>query len=187
MSNRIGIIAGSLRKASLSKKLARAVVDLQPEGFEFEILSIDNLPIYNQDFDDFNEVPESYTEFRTKLKDIEGFIFITPEYNRSIPGVLKNAIDVGSRPAGASVWDSKPAAVFSSSPGNLSAFGANHHLRQCFVYLNLPTMQQPEVYIANVTEWFDDNGNIKSEDNRKFLKSAIDAYAEWFKKTKGNQ
>ncbi|WP_294282786.1 NAD(P)H-dependent oxidoreductase [uncultured Chryseobacterium sp.] len=187
MSNRIGIIAGSLRKASFSKKLAQAVVDLQPEGFEFEILSIDNLPIYNQDFDDFNEVPESYKEFRNKLKGIEGFIFITPEYNRSIPGVLKNAVDVGSRPSGESVWDSKPAAVFSSSPGNISAFGANHHLRQCFVYLNLPTMQQPEVYIANVAEWFDDNGNIKSEDHKKFLKSAVDTYAEWFHKLKGNK
>lgn len=184
MNNKIGIIAGSLRKESFSKKIAKAVADLQPEGISFEIVSIDDLPIYNQDFDDLNDVPESYKTFRTKMKEYEGFIFITPEHNRSIPAVLKNAIDVGSRPTGESVWENKPAAIFSSSPGSISAFGANHHLRQCFVYLNLLTMQQPEVYIANISEWFEGNDNIKDEENKKFLKSSVDAYIKWFNRLK---
>lgn len=180
MNHKIGIIAGSLRKASFSKKIAKALMDLQPEGITFETISIDDLPVYNQDFDDFNEVPESYIALRKKLKECSGFIFITPEHNRSIPAVLKNVMDIGSRPAEDTVWDNKPAAIFSSSPGNISAFGANHHLRQCFVYLDLLTMQQPEVYIANISEWFDENDSIKDKENKKFLKSAVDAYVEWF-------
>lgn len=182
MNYKIGIIAGSLRKASFSKKIAKAVADFQPEGFSFEIISIDGLPVYNQDFDDLNEVPESYTNLREKLKQMHGFIFITPEHNRSVPAVLKNLMDIGSRPSEESVWNNKPAAIFSSSPGNISAFGANHHLRQCFVYLNLPTMQQPEVYIAKIDEWFDDNDNIKEEENKKFLKTSVEAYIDWFRR-----
>lgn len=179
MENKIGIIVGSLRKESFSKKIANAVADIQLGGFEFEIVSIDNLPVYNQDFDDFNNVPEEYTVFRNKIKGLNAFIFITPEYNRSIPGCLKNAVDIGSRPSDQNVWDNKPAAVFSSSPGNIAAFGANHHLRQCFVFLNLLVMQQPEVYIANISEWFDDEGKIKKEENRKFIRSAVEAFTQW--------
>lgn len=184
MNYKIGIIAGSLRKASFSKKIAKAVAAFQPEGFSFEIISIDGLPVYNQDFDDFNEAPESYKKLRETLKEMDGFVFITPEHNRSIPAVLKNVMDIGSRPAEENVWNNKPSAIFSSSPGNISAFGANHHLRQCLVYLNLPTMQQPEVYITKIDEWFDDNDNIKDEENKKFLKSAVDAYVEWFNRLK---
>ena len=116
----IGIIAGSLRKESFSKKIAKAIQAMAPAGFEFKIISIDDLPSYNQDFDDYNQVPESYIQFRNEMKTVDGVIFVTPEYNRSVPGVLKNAIDIGSRPYGKSVWDKKPAAVFSSSTGNIS-------------------------------------------------------------------
>lgn len=127
---KIGIILGSLRKESFSKKIANNVASLFPEGYEAEIVEIGNLALYNQDFDDENNVPAEYTAFRNKMKEIDAVLFITPEYNRSVPAVLKNALDVGSRPYGASVWDGKPAAIISQSPGSLSAFGANHHLRQ---------------------------------------------------------
>lgn len=180
MNKTIGIFAGSLRKESFSKKIARAVVEMAPEGFEFKIISMEGLPIYNQDFDDYDQVPENYVKFRNEVKLLDGFIFVTPEYNRSIPGVLKNAIDVGSRPKGESVWNGKPGAVFSNSPGNLSGFGANHHLRQCLVSLNVPTMQQPEVYLAKIAEVFDEQGKIKNEKTTAFLQKAVGAYIDWF-------
>ena len=184
MSNTIGIIVGSLRKASFSKKVAKTVVAMAPQGFEFKTISIDDLPIYNQDFDDEERVPGSYAVFRNVIKDIDGMIFITPEYNRSIPGVLKNALDVGSRPYGKNAWNGKPAAVFSNSPGNIAAFGANHHLRQCLVFLNVPTMQQPEVYLPEIKDAFDEDDNLKSKETQAFLKEAIDAYIDWFNKLK---
>ncbi|MET3035249.1 NAD(P)H-dependent oxidoreductase [Chryseobacterium sp. NRRL B-14859] len=184
MNTVIGLIAGSLRKESFSKKIAKALVGMTPDGFEFKIISIENLPIYNQDFDDYQNVPESYLKFREEIRNIAGVIFITPEHNRSVPAALKNAIDVGSRPAGKSVWNGKPGAVFSNSPGNLSAFGANHHLRQSLVFLNIPVMQQPEVYLPHINKVWDEEGNLKDEDTKDFLQKAVDAYIEWFKKNK---
>nr|WP_321356494.1 NAD(P)H-dependent oxidoreductase [uncultured Draconibacterium sp.] len=181
MSKKIGIIAGSLRKESYSKKIAKNILSMAPEGFEFSIISIDDLPVYNQDFDD--EVIESYHSFRSAANGVDGIIFITPEYNRSVPSALKNAIDVGSRPYGQSVWNNKPAAVFSLSIGTISGFGANHHLRQSLAFLNMPTMQQPEVYLANIGEALDENGNIVNEQVRSFLQQAVDAYTAWFKRT----
>lgn len=182
MTKVIGILAGSLRKESFSKKIAKAITSMAPEGIEFKIIPLDDLPVYNPDFDDENRAPDSYVAFRNAIKEVEGIIFITPEYNRSVPGVLKNALDVGSRPMGKSVWNGKPAAVFSNSPGNLSAFGANHHLRQSLVFLNMPIMQQPEVYIAQVRELFDESGNMKSGETKDFLQKAVDAYIDWFMK-----
>ncbi|MEJ5105840.1 NADPH-dependent FMN reductase [Chryseobacterium sp. MYb328] len=182
MNKVIGLIAGSLRKESFSKKIAKALISMAPHGFEFKIILIDNLPIYNQDFDDYNNAPESYVKFRDEIKNLAGVVFITPEHNRSVPAVLKNAIDVGSRPAGKNVWDGKPGAVFSSSPGNLSGFGANHHLRQSLVFLNVPAMQQPEVYLPHIDKVWDENGNLKDEEVRNFLQKAVGAYIEWFKK-----
>ncbi|MEC3879635.1 NADPH-dependent FMN reductase [Parapedobacter sp. 10938] len=182
MSNTIGIIAGSLRKASFSKKLANAITAMAPSGFAFNMIPLDDLPVYNQDFDDEDRVPESYTVFRDVIGALDGVIFVTPEYNRSIPGVLKNALDVGSRPYGKNMWNGKPGAVFSNSPGNLSAFGANHHLRQCLVFLNVPAMQQPEVYLPNMKDAFDETGNLTNEETRAFLQQAVDAYIDWFNK-----
>jgi chromate reductase len=180
MNKLIGILAGSLRKESFSKKISKAILLMVPTGFEFKIISLTDLPIYNQDFDDNNEVPEAYTVFRDELKALDGVIFITPEYNRSVPGVLKNAIDVGSRPYGKNVWDGKPAAIFSNSPGNISGFGANHHLRQSLVFLNVPTMQQPEVYITKVNELFDQQGYLIEGGTKGFLQKAVDSYIVWF-------
>lgn len=185
MSKTIGIIAGSLRKESFSKKIANVIQAMAPSGFEFKIIPIDNLPLYNQDFDDNNQVPESYTAFRKTIKELDGVIFVTPEYNRSIPGALKNAIDVASRPFGKNNWDGKPGAVFSNSPGQISGFGANHHLRQCMVFLNVAVMQQPEVYISGVSKLFDENGHLKDEKTKTFLQKAVDAYIVWFNKIAG--
>jgi len=183
MSRTIGIIAGSLRRDSFSKKLAAAVLEMASEGFDFKIISIDDLPLYNQDFDDDGNAPASYETFRNEVKTLDGIIFITPEYNRSVPAVLKNALDLGSRPYGKSVWDTKPAAIFSNSPGLLAAFGANHHLRQSLVFLNMPVMQQPEVYISKVAEAFDESGAFKDGRTKDLLQRAVDAYVAWFSKT----
>ncbi len=157
---------------------------MAPEGYDFKLIAIDDLPLYNQDFDDDNDVPRSYVTFRNTIGQLDGVIFVTPEYNRSIPGALKNAIDVASKPSDQNKWDGKPAAVFSNSPGNLSGFGANHHLRQCLVCLNVPVMQQPEVYIAGANKLFDENGNFNDVKVRDFLQKAVDAYIEWYNRNK---
>ena len=185
MSKTIGIIAGSLRRESFSKKIAAEIVKMAPQGYEFKIIPIADLPVYNQDFDDDDAAPAAYTEFRTLMNTVNGVIFITPEYNRSVPGALKNAIDVGSRPYGKSIWDKKPAAVFSNSPGNLSAFGANHHLRQSLVFLNMPVMQQPEVYLAKVADLFNDRGDIIDGKGKELIQQAVTAYISWFEKNVG--
>lgn len=179
---KVGILVGSLRKDSFSKKIAQNVAPLFPEGYETEMIEIGHLPLYNQDYDDENKVPEAYTTFRTTMQAIDAVLFVTPEYNRSVPSVLKNALDVGSRPYGSSVWDGKPAAIISQSPGNLSAFGANHHLRQSLVFLNMPILQQPEAYLGNVAELLDENGHLKNEGTRGFLQTFVDAFIELIKK-----
>ncbi len=177
----IGLFVGSLRTASYSKKLANAIISMAPDGFDFTIIPIGNLPLYNQDYDDHNQVPEAYTVFREALAQVHGVIFITPEYNRSLPAVLKNALDVGSRPYGKNNWNGRPGMVISCSAGGLSGFGANHHLRQSLVFLNVPVLQQPEVYLANVKDCFDETGAL-TERSAKFLQKAVDAYVEWFGK-----
>jgi chromate reductase len=179
---KVGILVGSLRKESFSKKLAANVAPLFPDGFETEFVEIGNLALYNQDYDDENNAPSEYTKFRNTMNGISAVLFVTPEYNRSIPAVLKNALDVGSRPYGASVWDGKPAAIISQSPGKLSGFGANHHLRQPLVFLNMPTLQQPEAYIGNVGDLLDDNGKINDDGTIKFLQSFVDAFVDMIKR-----
>ncbi len=186
MTKKIGIIAGSLRKESFSKKIANALVPMAPPGFEFSVVSLEGLEMYNQDYDDHNQVPESYVAFRNTIKGLDGVIFVTPEYNRSLPGVLKNALDIASRPKKNNMWDGKPGAVFSTSPGNLSGFGAHHHLRQVLVALNIPTMAHPEVYLAKVNEYFDDNGAMKEGSAKDFLQKAINSYLTWFTKLTAN-
>ncbi|HHU07021.1 MAG TPA: NAD(P)H-dependent oxidoreductase [Clostridiaceae bacterium] len=172
---KIGVLVGSLRKAAWSKKLANYLVGLLPEGYEAEFIEIGNLPHYNQEYDE-GEAPESYVKYRGKMHEMDAFIIVTPEYNRSMPAVLKNALDVGSRPYGKSAWDGKKAMILSNSPGALGGFGANHHLRQAFTFLNVLVMAQPEAYISRVSELFDDNGELKSEGTGKFLQSLIDAF-----------
>lgn len=177
---KVGVILGSIRKNSFSHQLAQNIVNLFPEGYEAEFIEIANLPLYSQDYDE--NVPEVYTSFRERIKALDAVLFVTPEHNRSLPAALKNALDVGSRPYGSSVWNGKPALIVSQSPGNLAGFGANHHLRQVLTFLNMPVVQQPEVYIANVHELLGDNGKITNEGTVQFLQSAVDAFVSLIRK-----
>ena len=146
-----------------------------------EVVEIGDLPLYNPDLET-DAPPAAWTRFRDAVAAVQAVLFVTPEYNRSIPGALKNALDVGSRPYGRSIWSGKPAAIVSVSPGALAAFGANHHLRQPLVFLGMPTMQQPEAYIGNVADLLDDDGKLKKDDTRKFLRDFMDAFADWIEK-----
>ncbi len=142
----VAVLVGSLRKESYSRKIAKAIAGLAPTSLTFEILEIRQVSLYDQDHD--ANPPAEWTAFRKRVRAADAVLFVTPEYNRSVPGVLKNAINVASRPYGHSAWAGKPAAIASVSPGVLSGFGANHHLRQSLVFLDMPTMQQPETYIG---------------------------------------
>ena len=175
MTKKIGIIVGSLRKASFTKSVAEAMLSLLPAGYEGKVIPIGHLPLFNQDFDDEGTTPESYTAFRKEIEGYDAFIFATPEYNRSYPAVIKNALDVASRPYGQNKWNGKPAAIVSVSPGAIGGFGANHHLRQVLTFLNLQPVQQPEAYVGNVTALLDDQGKVKSDDTRAFLKTVVGA------------
>lgn len=179
MIKKIAVIIGSLRKQSFNRKMAHELISLSPSSLKLQIIEIGDLPLYNQDLDDENRPPLAWTQFREQIKGCQGVLFITPEYNRSVPGVLKNAIDVGSRPFGQSVWNKKPGAVMSVSPGAMGGFGANHHLRQSFVFLDIPVLQQPETYIGMAGNLFDAQGKITNEDTLKFLKKFMDTYASW--------
>src|SRR5690625_7994305 len=150
-------MVGSLRHESYSRKVAKNVTELFPEGYEAEFISIGTLPLYNQALDEDHDVPDPWVTFREIVKACDAVLFVTPEYNRSVPGDLKNAIDIGSRPMEDSVWKGKPAGIISNSPSNLSGIGAYHHLRQSLVFLDIVLVQQPEVFLANVSYLFSDN------------------------------
>ena len=168
---KIGIIVGSLRKNSWNRKLALAVMKLAPSLLHMEIVEIGALPLYNQDHDDQHQPPQEWTAFREKMKPVDGVLFVSPEYNRSIPASLKNALDVGSRPYGKSIWGKKASAIISTSIGALGGFGANHHLRQSLVALDMPCMQQPEAYIGNVNDLFDKDATLIKEEQVNFYLS----------------
>lgn len=174
---KIAVLVGSLRKESWNKKVADVLPEFAPDTLVLEIISIGALPFYNEDLE--TSPPEEWIIFRKHLASFDGVLFVTPEYNRSVPAMLKNAIDVGSRPYGKSCWEGKPGAIISVSPGRLSAFGANHHLRQSLVFLNVPAMAQPEAYIGNVASLFDENNNLTNESTQKFLKGFMKAFAVW--------
>lgn len=176
----IAIIVGSLRKESFNLKTAKALIRLAPESLSFEIINIAQLPMFNEDLE--VTPPIEWVAFREQINAADGLLFLTPEYNRSVPAVLKNAIDVGSRPYGQNSWDGKPGAVVSVSIGNISGFGANHHLRQSLAFINVPTMAQPEAYIGGAAELFDDSGKLSNESTKTFLKSFMQAYGEWVDK-----
>lgn len=176
---KVGIFVGSLREGSYSRQVAKAVAAMLPRHFKTEIIEMGELPLYNEDLDAEGAVPAAWQAFRDAVKAQQAFLFVTPEYNRSVPAVLKNALDVASRPYGESVWDAKPGAVISVSPGKQGAFGANHHLRQCMSFLNVYMMQQPEAYVGDVTSILGENGAIQLEGSRQFLQSVADAFAAW--------
>jgi chromate reductase len=178
MTRKIAVVVGSLRNESNSARLARAIAAEAPKNLTFEVVEIGDLPFYNQDLETA-AAPAAWTRFRGQINSADAVLFVTPEYNRSVPAVLKNAIDVGSRPYGASAWAGKPAAVVSSSLGPISGFGANHHLRQSLAFLDMPTLQQPEMYLGSVGDWFDAEGKVKSADTRAFLGKFIAKFADW--------
>lgn len=175
---KIGILVGSLRKESFSRKLAQNLTTIAPKQLSFEFVEIGNLPFYNEDLETENP-PKPWVDFRKHVSSVDGLLFVTPEYNRSVPAVLKNALDVGSRPYGKSVWTGKPGAVVSSSPGAIGGFGANQHLRQSFVFLDIPTLQSPEVYVSGVNNLLDSNGRLSNPKTEEFLKGFMNTYAEW--------
>jgi chromate reductase len=181
MAPNVAVIVGSLRKESFSRKLAMALVPLAAPALDLKIVEIGDLQLYNEDSE--HNAPEAWKSFREKVKPADAVLFVTPEYNRSVPGCLKNAIDVGSRPYGSSVWSGKPAAVISNSPGLIGGFGANHHLRQSLVFLDMPVLQQPEAYIAGSNKLVGDDGKIGDDAKREYLTKILQAFAAWIEKT----
>jgi chromate reductase, NAD(P)H dehydrogenase (quinone) len=176
-TRKVGVFVGSLRKESFTRKVANALVAVAPPSLAFEFVDVGAVSHYNQDLE--AAPPPEWIAFRQKVSGVDAVLFATPEYNRSVPGVLKNAIDVASRPYGKSAWNGKPGAVISVSPGALSAFGANHHLRQSLVFLNVPAMQQPEAYIGGADKLFDAAGNLTNESTRGFLRTFMQSFATW--------
>jgi chromate reductase len=172
----VAVLVGSLRRESFSRKLARAIAAVAPPNLKFDIVEIGDLQLFNQDLE---PTPTAqWTAFRDRIRPADAVLFVTPEYNRSVPGLLKNAIDVGSRPYGQSVFNGKPAAVVSNSPGAIGGFGAYHHLRQSLVFLNMPTLNQPETYVGNVATLFDTNGELINESTREFLTGFAQTFAD---------
>jgi len=172
----VAVLVGSLRKDSASRKIAKAVAALAPHSLAFKFVEIGDLPAYDQDLDT-DTPPEAWTRLRSEVADADAVLFVTPEYNRSYPGFLKNAIDVGSRPWGKAVWTEKPALVISSSAGALGGFGANHHLRQALSFFGMPILGKPEAYIGNSLGLFDDAGELKDEQTVEFLRTLGAAFA----------
>jgi chromate reductase len=173
----VAVLVGSLRKGSLNRKMAEALAAMAQPALQFEFVEIGDLPLYDPDLED--QAPAPWKRFRAQVGGADAVLFVTPEYNRSVPGALKNAIDVGSRPYGHSVWGGKPGAVISVSPGAIGGFGANHHLRQSMVFLNVPMLQQPEAYIGGADKLFDEQGQIANPGTREFLAKFLQAFQHW--------
>ncbi len=181
MPTTVAVLVGSLRKESFSRKIAKQIAALAPSSLAFDFVAMGDLPLYDEDVEKAG-APAPWVAFRNQVRAASALLFVTPEYNRSIPGVLKNAIDVGSRPYGASVWSGKPGGVVSNSPGGIGGFGANHHLRQSLVFLDVPVLQQPEMYLSGVGSWFDDGGNVKDEKHKELLSKFATTFADWVEK-----
>ena len=179
-NHKIAILVGSLRKDSINRKIAKSICAMRDDNLDCDMVEIGDLPLYNQDYDSAPQQPEQYVRFRDQVRAADAVLFVTPEYNRSVPGVLKNAIDVGSRPYGHSVFDKKPAAIVTASPGAIGGFGANHHLRQSCVFLNMPMMLQPEAYLGNVTDdSFDADGCLKDGPLKDVVRKLAGAFSGW--------
>jgi chromate reductase len=178
----VAVIVGSLARASINRRVAQALATMAAPRLELGLVEIGDLPLYNPDLDEAVPVPAAWQRFRDDLRASDAVLFVTPEYNRSVPAALKNAIDVGSRPYGHSVWNGKPAAIVSVSPGALAAFGANHHLRQSLTFLNMPTMQQPEAYIGGAGQLFAPDGQVAEASTRAFLEGFVAAFDAWIRR-----
>ena len=176
-ARKVAVIVGSLRKESFSLKVAKTLIGMAPPHLAMGLVDISQLPLFNQDWE--AAFPPPAAAFKQRIAESEAVLFVTPEYNRSMPGVLKNAIDVASRPYGNSAWSGKPGGVVSVSPSAIGGFGANHHLRQSMVFLDVPMMQQPEAYVGSAHKLFDDQGQLANEDTRQFLQKFMQAYGDW--------
>jgi chromate reductase len=185
MARTASIVLGSLRKESFSRKLAHALIAMARPELDMAIVEIGDLQLYNEDFE--HHPTQTWTAFRDSIKSRDGVLFVTPEYNRSVPGCLKNAIDVGSRPYGKSAWSGKPCAIISNSPGAIGGFGANHALRQSLVFLDMPVLQQPEAYISGSNTLVGDDGKITDESKRAYLGKILHAFAKWVEHIRSNQ
>jgi chromate reductase len=178
MAYKIAIIVGSLREGSINRKVARSICALRGDNLDCSMIEIGDLPLYNQDLD--SNPPEQWVRLRKQVGEADGVLFVSPEYNRGIPGVLKNAIDVGSRPYGQSVFDKKPAAIVTASPGGVGGFGANHQIRQAGVFLNMPMMQQPEAYLGHVSDdSFDAEGKLNEGPLKELITTLAHAFHDW--------
>lgn len=173
----VAVFVGSLRKGSITRLVANALIAVAPPRLRFEVIEIRELTHY--DFDLEEDVPAPWKTFRERMQRAEAMLFVTPEYNRSVPGALKNAIDVGSRPPPASVWRGKPAGVVSMSPGMLGGFGANHHLRQSLVCLDVATMPAPEVYVGGAAKLFDEQGKLTNDASKEVFTKYMTAFDRW--------
>jgi chromate reductase, NAD(P)H dehydrogenase (quinone) len=178
MARDVVVLIGSLRRDSLTRKVARTLIGLAPASLSCEVVELGALPLYNADLDT-EQPPREWVAFRERVRRSDAVLFATPEYNRSVPGGLKNAIDVGSRPREKNAFAKKPAGIVSVSPGMLSAFGANHHLRQMLVFLDMPAMQQPEAYIGGAGKLFNESGELVVDSTRQFLATFMTAFAAW--------
>ena len=178
----VAVIVGSLRKEAFSLRIANALAKLAPPSLKLDIVTLHGLSFFNQDLE--ANPPADWVAFRDRIRPVDAVLFVTPEYNRSVPGVLKNAIDVGSRPYGQSVFNGKPGGVISNSPGAIGGFGANHHLRQSLMFLNIAILQQPEAYAGGVGDAFDDKGDLTKESLRDFLGAYMTAFAAWIAQQK---
>jgi chromate reductase len=176
-ARKVAVIVGSIRKDAFTRRVAEALKQLQPPTLELDIVEIRDLSFFDQDLEE--TPPAQWVAFRDRIRSFDAVIFVTPEYNRSMPGVLKNAIDVASRPYGKSAWAGKPAGVVSASPGAVGGFGANHHLRQCLAFLDMPTMQQPEMYVGGVNKLVEAGGKVTSDDTRALFGKFLQAFADW--------
>ena len=174
------VFVGSLRRDSLTRKVARAMMAVAPPSLALREFDLGPLPMYNEDLE--ADQPESWTRLRREVKACDGVLFVTPEYNRSVPGVLKNAVDVGSRPSKQGAWSGKPGAVVSVTPFGLGGFGANHHLRQALVYVNVLTMAQPEAYVSRARELFDESGALVNDTERQFFSGFMSAFHDWIER-----
>lgn len=178
---KIAVIAGSERKNAYSGLVAKNLLELAPDGLQLELLTISNLEMFNQDYDEEGKTPESWKAFRSQISNYDGFIFVTPEYNRSFTPLLKNALDIASRPYGQNKWDGKPAAIFGVSMGGLSGFGAVQHLKNVAAFLNLNVMPQPEVYLGGIMNLIDENGKLVPN-TATFLSGVLTSFSQFVSK-----
>ena len=177
MAKKVGVIVGSIRRDSINRRLAKALMGLAPPTLTLEFIEIGDLPLYNQDLD--ATPPVQWQTFKKHVASVDAILFVSPEYNRSMPAALKNAIDIGSRPYGQSAWNGKPGAVVTASPSAIGGFGSNHAVRQTLVFLNVPVMQQPEAYIGHADKLVSADGQIPNPDTKVFLEKFMMAFADW--------